>query len=110
MEHRLLQHRDVAWPRRRRGRRRGKIAERRHADKLAAEKPIPGRGALAVDADLSRAQQLFQASVAEARKMPLEPAIDADLGILGGDGDGLNATHAGVFQVERAGILAGQGR
>src|SRR5262249_41624677 len=99
VDHRALHHLDVARPRRDRWpwRRRGKIAQRRHADDLAGDNPIAGARALSVQANLARPQQLLEPAVAEAGEVPTEPAIEPDLAVIGGNGNGLNAAHGGAF-------------
>ena len=77
--------------------------KRRHADDLARRTRSRGLGALAVEADLAGAQQLLQPAMAEAGEMPLEPAVEADLGIIGRDRDGLNLSHAANLTAAGAG-------
>src|SRR6185437_1041022 len=96
VQHGAADHLEVARPGRRRlaaRRRRADVAQRRDADDLAGSDAIAGLGALAVDAHLAGAQQPLEAAMAEAREMPAEPAVEPELAVGGGDGNGLNAAH-----------------
>ena len=56
-----------------------------------AREPGRGVGAVAVHPDLAGAAQLLDRALRQAGKVPAEPAIQADIGFVGGDdarGDG----------------------
>ena len=55
---------------------------RGNADRLSGLQAIASFRALAVDADLTRAQQFFQMAVAERGKVALEPAVEARAGVV----------------------------
>jgi len=66
-------------------RRSARLAQRRDPDALARAQAGVGRGPPAVDPDLAGPQQPLQPAVAELGEMPMEPAVEADLGLVRGD-------------------------
>ncbi len=60
-----------------------RVGQRWNPHFLAGGDSVPGARAFAVDTDLPGAQQFLQTTMAELRKMPLEPAVQADFRILG---------------------------
>ena len=74
-------------------RRLGSLGERRDADALAGAQARFGVRPPAIDPDLAGAQQLLQPAVAELGEMPAEPAIEAELGLVGSDRAHLDRAH-----------------
>ena len=97
VQHGIAQQRDILRPGARRlaaAAARRRLGQRRHPDRLARRDRVAGAGALAVNPDLPGAQQLFEPSVAEARIMPLEPAVEPPGAVLRPHGDGGDAAHS----------------
>ncbi len=77
------------------GRKRRAIRQGRDAHGLAGLQMGRGLDALAVDADLPGAAELFERALGEAREVTAQPAVEADVGLVGGDfagGDGHEGT------------------
>jgi hypothetical protein len=60
-------------------RRRGRLAQGRHADRLSRLEAQRGLGAAAIDPDLAGAQQLLQPSMRDAGEMTVKPAVEPDV-------------------------------
>jgi hypothetical protein len=74
--------------------------QRRHAHALAGRDPVACIRALAVEPDLPGAQELFQPAMTEFGEMPLEPAVEADFGVLGRHRQDLDAAHGGILAAQ----------
>jgi hypothetical protein len=70
------------------GRRGGAAGQRWDADSLAGREAGGGLRALAVHAHLAGAAQLVDHALGEAREVAAEPAVEADIGLVGGDFSG----------------------
>src|SRR5690606_20536803 len=86
-------------------------AQWRNPDFLTSFEAAARLRPLTVDADLTGAQQLFQMTVAEHRKMPLEPAIEPKIGLVGSDlqrpnTGGCRRAHAGFPVAALCGMCA----
>ena len=76
-------------------RRRGRhLVERRNADCLTRCHPVARAGALTVDPDVSRAQQPFEAAVAECGIVPLEPAVETNRTVFAANRHGVGGGHS----------------
>src|SRR3546814_6979875 len=78
----------------------GVSTKRRDPNLLARLEAAARLRPLAVDANLAGAEQLFQMTVAEHRKVPLEPAIETQITLVGSDlkcpnAGGCRRAHAG---------------
>jgi hypothetical protein len=69
------------------------VRQRGNTDGLTLGEPCVRLRALAVDPHLAGAQELLQATMAERWKMTLEPAIEAYIGFIRGDGALLDSAH-----------------
>ena len=63
---------------------------RRHSDRLAGSDAIGSLDALAIETNLSGAEQLLEPSVRQRRIVPLEPAVHADSVFVMGDASSLS--------------------
>ena len=79
----------------------------RHPDPLARAQPQAGLGAPPVDPHLAGAQKLFQAPVGERGKAPPEPAVEPEVRLLVGHGQGLDAACLAVGHAGSLGQSAG---
>src|SRR5882672_2008783 len=79
------------WALARRGR--WRLSQRRNADLLPRLESRIRPHAPALDAALAGAQQFLQPAVVQLGEATLEPAVEAKTGFVGGNGDGLHATH-----------------
>src|SRR6516165_5558185 len=72
---------------------RGHFFQRRDTDDLTRRQAVTGAGALTVDPDPTRAQQLFEMAMAERGVVPLEPAVETKRPVLAGDSHGVGRAH-----------------
>src|SRR5438132_14172270 len=108
VQHRVSQHRFVAWrglsrPLRSRC---SHLLQSRNADGLARHHMVTGAGALAVDPDPPGTQQPFEAPMAECGIVALEPAIETNRPVLAGDRHGVGGVRRHRGSLTRGCIAA----